>query len=105
MCKEFTEEMVDDYASKLLIGLTKEENNMVLEEFKIIDETINKINAIEGIEKVEAMTHCLDDFTYNLREDVIEESCNIDDILKNCDVYSDRQIEVPKVVTDNEVDE
>ena len=32
---KFTKEMVDDYADKLLIGLTPEENQMVLEEFDI----------------------------------------------------------------------
>lgn len=105
MDKKFTKEMVDDYADKLLIGLTDSENKMVLEEFEIIDETINMINEIKDIEKVEPMTHCLDDFTYELREDVVEQSCSIDDILKNCDVYHDREIEVPRVVTNNEVDE
>lgn len=30
---KFTEEMVDSYALKLLIGLTREENKMVLDEF------------------------------------------------------------------------
>ena len=78
---KFTSEMVNDYADKLLIGLTDEENQMVLDEFEIIDENINLINEIEGIEKVEPMTHCLDDFEFELREDVVEESCDIDDIL------------------------
>ena len=98
MQSKFTKEMVDDYADKLLIGLTEEENKMVLEEFEIIDETINTINEIEGIEKVEPMTHTLDDFEYELREDVAEESCSIDDILSNCDLHNGREIEVPKVV-------
>ena len=96
--EKFTKEMVDDYADKLLIGLTEEENKMVLEEFEIIDETINMINEIEGIEKVEPMTHTLDDFIYELREDVVEESSNIEDILSNCDCYTGREVEVPKVV-------
>ena len=34
---KFTKEMVDNYADKLLIGLTEEENKMVLDEFEIID--------------------------------------------------------------------
>ncbi len=98
MNKKFTKEMVDDYAEKLLIGLTDEENKMVLDEFEIIDETINMINEIDKIENVEPMTHTLDDFEYELREDVIEESCSIDDILSNCDLHNGREIEVPKVV-------
>ncbi len=98
MNKKFTKEMVDDYADKLLIGLTDEENKMVLDEFEIIDETINTINEIEGIKDVEPMTHTLDDFAYELREDIVETSCDIDDILSNCDLHNDREIEVPKVV-------
>ena len=98
MDKKFTKEMVDDYADKLLIGLTDEENQMVLDEFEIIDETINTINDIEGIEKVEPMTHTLDDFVYELREDIVEESIPIEDLLANCDVHSAREVEVPKVV-------
>ena len=96
-CK-FTKEMVDDYAEKLLIGLTAEENKQVLDEFEIIDKNIDLINKIPNINEVEPMTHCLDDFVYELRADVVEESISIDDILKNCDCYTDREVEVPKVV-------
>lgn len=96
--KKFTKEMVQDYAEKLLIGLTDEENKMVLDEFEIIDKTIDMINDIEGIENVEPMTHTLDDFVYELREDIPEESVLIDDLLQNCDDYEGREVVVPKVV-------
>lgn len=96
--QKFTKEMVDDYADKLLIGLTEEENKMVLNEFEIIDKTIDLINEIPNIDKVEPMTHALDDFQYELREDVAEESTPIDDLLANCDDFSNRQVEVPRVV-------
>lgn len=95
---KFTKEMVDEYANKLLIGLTPEENQMVLDEFSIIDESINVINNIKDIDKVEPMTHCLDNFTYELREDVPKSSVSIDDLLSNCDVHTDREVEIPKVV-------
>ena len=87
---KFTSAMVDDYADKLLIGLTKEENKMVLD----------VINQIPDIEKVTPMSHCLDDFVYELREDVVEESVPIEELLQNCDEYTDREVQVPKVVTD-----
>ena len=96
--KKFTKEMVNDYANKLLIGLTEEETNMVLEEFSIIDDNINKINNIEGLEKIEPMTHCLDRYITELREDTKEESECIDDILSNCDLHNDREVILPKVV-------
>lgn len=98
MDSKFTSEMVDDYADKLLIGLTREENQMVLDEFEIIDKNIDVINEIPDIEEVEPMSWCLDDFAFELREDEVEESTPIEDLLKNCDVYNDREVEVPKVV-------
>lgn len=95
---KFTKEMVTDYADKLLIGLTEEETKMVLDEFDIIDKNIDLINQIPNIETVEPMTHCLDDFIYELREDEVEESVDIDDLLENCDDASNREVRVPKVV-------
>lgn len=96
--KKFTAEMVNEYAEKLLIGLTDEENKMVLDEFEIIDKNIDIINQIPNIEDIEPMSFCLDDFICELREDVVEESVDIEDLLKNCDVTNDREVEVPKVV-------
>lgn len=95
---KFTKEMVNDYADKLLIGLTEEETNMVLEEFSIIDETINKINDIKDIEKIEPMTHCLDRYITELREDKEVDSLDINDILSNCDSHTEREVKLPKVV-------
>jgi aspartyl-tRNA(Asn)/glutamyl-tRNA(Gln) amidotransferase subunit C len=96
--KTFTKEMVDDYANKLLIGLTEEENKMVLDEFDIIDKNIDLVNKIPNIETVEPMTHCLDEYYATLREDVVEESIPIEDLLANSDDTEDREIVVPKVV-------
>ena len=95
---KFTKEMVNDYAEKLLIGLTEEENKMVLDEFEIIDETIDIINEIPELEKLEPMTHALDDFKFSLREDKDTESLPIKDALKNAGRVEGREIEVPKVV-------
>ena len=95
---KFTKEMVDDYADKLLIGLTDEENQMVLDEFEIIDKNIDIINDIPDIDKVEPMTHALDNFEYELREDEPEESIKIEDLLSNCDRTAGDEVEVPRVV-------
>ncbi len=96
--EKFTKELVDSYADKLLIGLTDEENKMVLDEFEVIDKTINLINDIEGIKDVEPMSYAIDDFECNLREDIVEDSIDIDDLLSNCDVKINDEIKVPKVV-------
>lgn len=95
---KFTKEMVDRYADKLLIGLTEEENNMVLNEFDIIDKNIDLINKIEGIENITPMSHCLDNFVYELDEDEIEDSITIEEVLSNSKQNIDREISVPKVV-------
>lgn len=95
---KFTKEMVDNYAEKLLIGLTDEENKMVLDEFESIDKNIDLINEIPNIKEVEPMTHALDDFVFELREDNAEESIRIEDALRNAGKTDGREIEVPKVV-------
>ena len=95
---KFTKKMVADYAEKLLIGLTEEETKMVLDEFEIIDSNIDLINKIEGIDSIEPMTHCLDDFVCELRSDQEEQSVEIEELLQNCDDATDREISVPKVV-------
>ena len=97
--------MVIDYADKLLIGLTDEEVQMVLDEFEVIDKNIDLINEIPNISDVTPMTHCLDNFEFELREDVVEESVDIDDLLQNCDSTLDREVKVPKVVEDNGIHE
>ncbi len=95
---KFTKEMVDSYADKLLIGLTEEENKMVLEEFDTIDKTISIIENISGISELEPMMYCLDDIATNLREDVSLPSIPVTDALRNAGKTDGREIEVPKVV-------
>lgn len=98
MENKFTEELVDELADKLYIGLSKEENKMVLDEFNEIDTGISRIMEIDNLDNVEPMTHCLDDFVFELRDDIPEESADIDDLLSNCDDFIDTEIKVPKVV-------
>ena len=95
---KFTKELVDSYAKKLLIGLTDEENEMVLGEFDIIDHNMELITKIPNISEVIPMTHALDNFEFVLREDKKEESIEIEKLLQNCDKFEGREIEVPKVV-------
>ena len=95
---KFTKELVDNLADKLLIGLSDEENEMVLSEFDKIDENIDLINEIDGISEYFPMTHTLDDFEYVLREDEACESVEVEALLANSDDKTDREIVVPKVV-------
>ena len=96
--QKFTKEMVDDYADKLLIGLTEEENKMVLEEFEIIDKNIDLINKIPNIENVEPMTHTLDNFECDFRDDIVEDSVPIEDLLSNASEKDENHVVVPRMV-------
>ena len=94
---KFTKEMIADYADKLLIGLTEEENKTLLEEFQVIEARMDLINEIEGLNEIEPMHY---PFTIESRPRTGEaiENDNVEDLIKNSDKVSDREIEVPKVV-------
>lgn len=96
---KFTSEMIDDYASKLLIGLTDSEKEMIISEFDEIDKTMDSLNEIDGLDKIEPQSFPFDMEIEDLREDedIIEE-IDIDTLLSNCDRTEGREIEVPKVV-------
>lgn len=95
---KFTSEMVDSFANNLYIGLTNEENKMVLNEMESIEHTVSIVETVPDIEKVKPMTHTLDDFEFVLREDIAEESTDIRDLQANCDDTEGRETQVPKVV-------
>lgn len=95
----FTKEMIDSYANKLLIGLTDEEEKMIQEEFDQIEKNMDKINKFENIKEVEPLSYPYDMYIDDLRSDeVIGKEIPIDDLLKNCDQVEGREVEVPKVV-------
>ena len=93
----FTKELIDNYAEKLLIGLTEEENETVLNEFETIEARMNLINEIEGLSEVEPM-HYPYIIESKPRDGKEIKNDNVEDLLKNSDKVSDREIEVPKVV-------
>lgn len=96
--KEFTKELVDKYAADLLIGLTDEENKLVLEEFSVIKENMDKINEIADIANYPAMTHPLELDEVILREDIVKEELPLESVLKNTSYKTEEEIIVPKVV-------
>ena len=98
MESKFTPEKIEKLANLLMIGVTEEEKKMVSEEFEKIDSDINKLNDIEYLKDIEPMTHCLDDFEVDLREDVVENMITTEDALSNCDDVDYDCVSVPKVV-------
>lgn len=90
-------EKIENLASNLLIGLTEEENNQILTEFKYIEESIDLITKIPNIDELEPLTHPFP-VTVNLCEDLPSESLAIEDVLANAKDISGREVKVPKVV-------
>lgn len=95
---DFTKEKIRKLADLLMIGLTDEETDMVYDEFEIIDKNINKINEIDNIDKIEPMTHALDNFYAELREDIADVSIQKEELLMNSDDNDGNSVVIPKVV-------
>ena len=95
----FTEKMIDDYANKLLIGLSSEERKMIQEEFDDIEKSMELINNIDGIKDVEPLSYPFEMELTDLRsDDEVDEEIPIDILLRNAGKTDGREVEVPKVV-------
>ena len=94
----FNKYIIKNLSDKLLIGLTEKDYEIILNEFDNIKKNMDLINNIPDIDKVEPLSFPFELENIELREDVANESINIDDLLSNCDNHTDREIEVPKVV-------
>jgi len=95
----FTKEKIDKYADDLLIGLTEEERTMIQEEFDTIEKNMDLINKIPNIKDVEPQSFPFEMEVEDLRSDEVEgEEIPIETLLRNCDQYEGREVEVPKVV-------
>ena len=95
---KFSKEDIIKYADKLLMGLSDEEANTILSEFEVIDNNINQINEIDGLEKIEPSTSPFDLYYSTLREDEASLSIPCEELLSNCKDNVDREVRVPKVV-------
>ena len=95
----FTKEKIDKFANDLLIGLTDEERDMIQSEFDTIEKNMDLINEIPNIKDVEPLSYPFEMSVDDLRDDSIEgDKIDIDELLSNCDRVEGREVEVPKVV-------
>ncbi len=95
---KFTKELVDKFANDLLFSLSEEENKLVLDEFEIIEENMEKISHLAGIQEESAMTHPMEMEEITLRGDEIKEELSTEEVLMNAEVKTKEEIIVPKVV-------
>ena len=94
----FTKDIINDYADKLLIGLTEEENDLLLREFDVINDNMSKINNVKGLENIEPLHFPQDLTVKEIRDGWVSRMIDIEDALKNCDDYIDREVEIIRVV-------
>ena len=94
----FNKEDIIKYADKLLIGLSDKEADDILDEFSLIDKNIDQINEIPNLKDITPAFMPYDLYVANLREDIVEESTSIDEILANAKDVDGREIRVPRVV-------
>ncbi len=93
-----TEQKIDELAENLLIGLSREENKMVLNEFNEIESNMNSILKIPNIFLIEPLTHPFPLEEVSLREDDEVEELEQEDVLKNAEKKNLTSIIIPKVV-------
>ena len=56
----FTKEKINEYADKLLIGLTDEECTMIQSEFDLVSKNMDLINEIDDIKSTEILSFPFD---------------------------------------------
>lgn len=96
--KKVTKELLQESAKKLMFTLSDEELEKLVKEFDIIQQQMELIGEIPGVDDVEPMTFPFDVTSDFLREDEATIPENREEILKNAKDVQDGQIRLPKVV-------
>ena len=94
----FTKKDIKQYANKILIDLTEEEEEKLTSEFESIQKSVELINEIEGIEEYSPMHMVSYVGDIVLRSDIPEETLTKEEILKNCGSIKEECVSAPKVV-------
>ena len=92
-------EKLKDYANKLMFDLKEEEYGFLQKEIELVLEQTAFIEQIEAIKDVEPMRFPFITNETELRNDKVEESLDISDILRNVENSYLDQVKVPKVVS------
>ena len=85
-------------ANKLMFTMNENEYETLNEEFETILKQMDLIGNIKDIEKVEPMVYPFEKSFVNLREDIVAEELEIDEILQNSQEKLYNQVKLPKVV-------
>lgn len=93
-----TKEMLKDYAGKLMFDMEDSEYETLEKEFEIFTKQMDLIGKVEGIDKVEPMTFPFVTYDAVLRDDVVQNELETEQVLANAKNTLSDQIKVPKVV-------
>lgn len=85
-------------ANKLMFTMDESEYDTLLDEFDIILKQMDLIGKIDGISEVEPLIYPFKLDNVSMREDIVEDELELDDILKNSGSNLYNQVKVPKVV-------
>ena len=85
-------------ANKLMFTMNDSEYDTLLDEFDTILKQMDLIGKIDGIENVEPMSYPFPLNDVVLREDIVEDELEIDEILQNSGSNLYNQVKLPKVV-------
>lgn len=85
-------------ANKLMFTMDDGEYDTLLDEFDTILKQMDLIGKIDGIENVEPMSYPFPLNDVVLREDIVEDELEIDEILQNSGSNLYNQVKLPKVV-------
>ena len=96
--KKVTKEVLVDASNRLLLTMSDEEFDLLLEEFDTLTKQFNLIGEIEGVDEEKPMTFPYEVYQYTLREDVPCKPLKKEEVLKNAGSVQDGQIKLPKVL-------
>jgi len=96
--KKITKESLNEAANRLMLELTDEELDILMNELSIIIKKMEEVGRLPGIEESEPMTFPFDVTNSFLREDDEVSELNKEDVLKNAKDVQDGQVKLPKVV-------
>ena len=86
------------YAEKLFFRMNDEEYETLQQEFDVILKQMDIISKIDGISEVTPMTFPFEKEGTQFREDVVNDTLSVEDVIKNSEDTSFEQVKVPKVV-------
>lgn len=96
--KKIDKETLKEIAYSLCFDMSEEEYDKLLKEFDTINEQINLLSQVDGIDEVTPVSFPYEVSATDLREDEVDEELTQEEALLNSEDKEKGMIKVPKVV-------